>query len=338
MASPSNLGTYLIQRLDMLLGHPLSQQASLARSSDPRTVAATHQSVRLDAPAPSTHHLPEESVEQARQTQQKRLLPLKQAAQAAQTPIAQETHTTAGERPPSAAAITHLSQTAQRILALLETHPHSPPLQHPPLLLSEHPEADGAPPQRTMLAQLFLQALTRAVQNSGLFYESHLSRALYLPSERALHSGGPSTPESKGLHAPHNTVHQDGPSSPTLLRQQLEVLATQALSWQGFAWDGVPGQWHIERKVPSSPSPEQEDAWVTSVQLDLPRLGPIQARLLLGPHGLEVRIQAGSAAAMLAEHAPDLRAALQPVAPAGVRVNILPTEYTRDDIRDTNTT
>ena len=125
------------------------------------------------------------------------------------------------------------------------------------------------------------QALREALQTSGLFYESHLADLAFgraNPSElrkepqadlkqadaQQQHSaatraraeapasrgaGGADAPASGGSNAPApgtpiNGIHQD---LNALVRQQLDVLANQALAWRGEAWPGTPMDWEVQR-------------------------------------------------------------------------------------------
>lgn len=87
------------------------------------------------------------------------------------------------------------------------------------------------------------------------------------------------------------------PGAEGLVRQQLELLASQQFRWIGEAWPGTHMAWEITRE-----SVEDEDAragqaiqtWSTRLLLELPELGTVEARLSLTPGGLGARLVAGA--------------------------------------------
>ncbi|NSL55184.1 flagellar hook-length control protein FliK [Uliginosibacterium aquaticum] len=82
------------------------------------------------------------------------------------------------------------------------------------------------------------------------------------------------------------------PITPVML-QQLEALASNQLSWQGQAWPGMQLQWSLvdpESESPQRGEADQGQVWRSNLRVDLPALGGIQARLLLGPQGLSLLI------------------------------------------------
>ncbi|MGE8639143.1 MAG: flagellar hook-length control protein FliK, partial [Achromobacter sp.] len=157
-------------------------------------------------------------------------------------------------------------------------------------------------------ARLLGQALRQALQTSGLFYESHLTDMVFgrtnpaaLRNEpqaqlskdaapqnaaavrsrpeasAAARSGGSSdAPSGSGASntsapgAPVAGIHQD---LNVLVRQQLDVLANQSLTWQGEAWPGTPMEWEVERDPYGGDPDSATPTWATRLKLDLPRLG-----------------------------------------------------------------
>lgn len=78
------------------------------------------------------------------------------------------------------------------------------------------------------------------------------------------------------------------PSTEGLVRQQLEVLASQQFRWAGEAWPGTPMEWEVERHQGESSGLELgAQAWSTRLVVDLPRLGRIETRLTLSGTGIE---------------------------------------------------
>ncbi|PMS22466.1 flagellar hook-length control protein FliK [Trinickia dabaoshanensis] len=96
------------------------------------------------------------------------------------------------------------------------------------------------------------------------------------------------------------------PATIPLVRQQLDVLATQQFRWTGEVWPGAKLDWTIEpereRRAPSGESDGAEQTWRTRVTLALPTLGTVDADLVLNGTQLIVRVQAspGGAAKLAA--------------------------------------
>ncbi|SCY07533.1 hook-length control protein FliK [Nitrosospira sp. Nl5] len=189
------------------------------------------------------------------------------------------------------------------------------------------------------------QSLGRAFGRSGLFYEAHQAQwisgakpvielllepqarlsGLPVPASAVLADFGaepgatvPANNAGTGAYAP---VH---PDALPLVRQQLEVLETRHLAWQGMAWPGQPIVWEVDEEAPQL-AKEQEAAgqpcgiWRTCLSLTLPNLGQVAARLRLGAGGVEVRVTVAEPAA-----AAVLRASAIPLAngmeSAGIRL------------------
>jgi hypothetical protein len=102
------------------------------------------------------------------------------------------------------------------------------------------------------------------------------------------------------------------PSTIPLVRQQLDVLASDQFRWSGEAWPGAKFEWQIE---PQNHGPQERDAhqdggaidadraWHTRVTLTLPTLGNVDADLVLTGNQLVVRMNAseGGAARLAAD-------------------------------------
>jgi hypothetical protein len=88
------------------------------------------------------------------------------------------------------------------------------------------------------------------------------------------------------------------PATIPIVRQQLDVLATQQFRWTGEVWPGAKLDWTIEpeRERRNRPGETEEgDAtqrWRTRVTLALPTLGTVDADLVLTGSQLVVRVQA----------------------------------------------
>jgi len=331
-AAGVSLGTLLIQRLDAMLGTTLAQQSNLA--SGARTDAVS-QPAQADRNKPADHKA-------QRHPQGHREPFTRRTGQVAagRTPLAQRQ---AGDRPaPTHAATrttsTHiqLGATARIILDLLAQYPQRMPVQTKEPLLHLRPgeiEAGHAtqtrphPPTRATaqttqagattytdqaLATLLRHVLHRTVQDSGMFYESHLAQ---LVSGQRSAASLRVQPQAQ-LHAEADP-QVVAPEAQALVRQQLEVLANQTFAWQGQAWPGTTMYWDIQRhppaqyhSQPASAQPQSSEAleqWSTHLGLDLPNLGRVDARVMLAGRTLAVHIQAPSSASQLQRHAHALR-------------------------------
>jgi hypothetical protein len=97
------------------------------------------------------------------------------------------------------------------------------------------------------------------------------------------------------------------PATIPLVRQQLDLLATERFRWSGEAWPGARFDWEIapQERDSHAPDPASGDdrAWRTRVTLSLPTLGTVDADLVLtGPHLVaRIKASASGAARLLAD-------------------------------------
>jgi cytochrome c biogenesis protein ResB len=122
---------------------------------------------------------------------------------------------------------------------------------------------------------------------------SNLQHAIDTQSSKALSSG--------------QIAH---PDTLPLVRQQLEVLDSRQVAWQGQVWPGQTMDWKIEERSAREQSSEMAmPEWQTSLRLVLPQLGEITAKLTLHPQGIRIQLDASepASAKLLAEQ----RVALQ---------------------------
>ena len=172
-------------------------------------------------------------------------------------------------------------------------------------------------------------ALQASIEQSGLFYESHLARwALQeFPQASLEHEPQASSRQDTALALaaaggadnsdatmlPRVAGHdQPSPLVPQqLVRQQLSVLETGQLSWAGEVWPEQHADMHIREEASRDPAVAQA-TWRTSVTLDLPALGRIEFALTLQTNALRVRLQASDPAhaTLLRAGTPFLRQAL----------------------------
>ncbi len=165
------------------------------------------------------------------------------------------------------------------------------------------------------LARHFTQALPQALQQSGLFYESHLAdlhfgqrSAAQLQQEPQNLATRPDPATPTPASGTHTTAQGDQPQA-LLVRQQLDVLANQTIQWQGQAWPEADMDWTVQHH--QAAEDEAPEHWSSTLQLTLPILGPITLRLNLLDQQLLVNIQADNSASYLDEHSLPLRERLQ---------------------------
>ncbi|KVN93259.1 flagellar hook-length control protein FliK [Burkholderia ubonensis] len=120
------------------------------------------------------------------------------------------------------------------------------------------------------------------------------------------------SPDAQG--AAPVTVH---PAAVPLVRQQLDVLATDQFRWIGEAWPGARLDWTIEPDDPGGHAARGDDAgdgiaWRTRLTLTLPSLGTVDAELVLNGEQLVARLRANEiGAGRLARHEGALRQRLE---------------------------
>jgi len=201
-----------------------------------------------------------------------------------------------------------------------------------PGLRSGGPPASGTPaapagagaPSAPSLPATLAQALNLALEQSGLFYESHLADVAFGRREAGTLSNEP----QGGLNSPPHNARTDSPAgmsalaqpsatglpaeSHLLVRQQLETLANQAFVWQGPAWPGAEMRWTVERHTARDThgGSEAPPHWTTHLRITLPRLGPIDASLTIAGPRIAMRLGSSDGAPTLETHKAELRARL----------------------------
>jgi hypothetical protein len=223
-----------------------------------------------------------------------------------------------------------LSETAKAIsgvltLALSSAHGQDSIVARTPLSA-----APGAPP-----AQL-AEALNKAIERSGLFYESHVAqwsngaRALTeLAQEPQMQrAAAAATPEAAlRLLAPASD-----PATAQLINLQLQTQEQARVAWQGQAWPGQEMRWEVQRddaqQRPAGEDAPTEPAWRSGLRLRLPLLGEIDATVVMLGNQCQIEIQAGSSelGALLRAHAATLAASMEAAGTAltALSIGVLP--------------
>ncbi len=81
-----------------------------------------------------------------------------------------------------------------------------------------------------------------------------------------------------------------------LVQQQLNALETRQVQWQGQVWPQQEMNWEIHEESARKPNGEEERQWATQVQLDLPNLGAVTAKLRFSSNGLSLTLDAADSA------------------------------------------
>ncbi|CAZ88174.1 conserved hypothetical protein [Thiomonas arsenitoxydans] len=100
-----------------------------------------------------------------------------------------------------------------------------------------------------------------------------------------------------------------------VVQQQLQTLMQGQIVWEGLLWPGQTARWSL-RPDPEDSSRRQgtaaERSWSTQVELELPQLGQVQARLQLNGNRVDLLLRRSPQAQERIDAAlPQLRAALQ---------------------------
>jgi hypothetical protein len=193
---------------------------------------------------------------------------------------------------------------ASRMLSSLSQQPlersYVRPIQSSPLWTGEQ-----ALPDTTQLAGKLHDALS----HSGLFYESHQAQwiAGTRPTTQLLLEPQNQLPQntlSKSMDAAHIQTSGEQralmPSIPehlqTLVQQQLNALETRQVLWQGQVWQGQEMRWEVRDESPRRGAQEQEEGqWTTRIDLDLPNLGGVSARLSFNGNALSLSLDVSDA-------------------------------------------
>lgn len=184
------------------------------------------------------------------------------------------------------------------------------------LTLLSDPAAPGAGEQ-----------LRQSVEKSGVFYESH---------QRAWVDGRLSLEELK-LEPQARLLHEGraGLSSELgqLVQKQLEVHEQKVLVFQGQAWPGQAVDWEIQREEIAEREANGElelPVWQTRLNLDLPALGGVGARLRMVGKQVQVVFDAddGQTAQLIEQYRSRLGSALEG---AGLALASLLVKHGADD-------
>jgi hypothetical protein len=134
-------------------------------------------------------------------------------------------------------------------------------------------------PQNTQLTAAQLQ---NAIIMSGLFYESHLAN--FAKGKWSLNAL---------MREPQNRPNFNASQ---VVNKQLDTLENQTIRWSGNIWPGQQMDWQLtyeqEQSSPSSSANNVDQTIVSVIELDLPKLGKVQARLSMSANVLSVQLKA----------------------------------------------
>jgi len=185
-----------------------------------------------------------------------------------------------------------------------------------------------------VLVSLFTQGLRTTVQQSGMFYESQLAcfsfgqhSDLQLlkqqpqnqftsniatesthPSQNANKAATPSaTTDLQQTGQPALALAEPELAHQALIRQQLEVLATQQFLWRGEAWPHAPFEWMIQREqeheaTAKQPRDTPSEQWRSTLRMHLGELGDIEFDITLQDKQLALHIRAADTVSALEPH------------------------------------
>lgn len=106
----------------------------------------------------------------------------------------------------------------------------------------------------------------------------------------------------------------------SLVQQQLQTLDSRQLAWQGQVWPGQTMEWRVEERAAREGGGGDIEMphWQTSLRLQLPSLGNVQATLAFIPQGLRVNLRAEAGTAEIMKGA--LGKLLRSMESSGLRV------------------
>lgn len=97
-----------------------------------------------------------------------------------------------------------------------------------------------------------------------------------------------------------------------LVQQQLHTLENHHMVWLGQVWPGQQMQWEIQGEPEHAGQQQDEREWSTEMELSLPRLGDVRAKLVFAERGLRLTLHAAdeTTAGVFSQALPQLRDAL----------------------------
>lgn len=129
--------------------------------------------------------------------------------------------------------------------------------------------------------QVTAAQLQNAIIMSGLFYESHLAN--FAKGKWSLNAL---------MKEPQNRPNFNASQ---VVNKQLDALENQTIRWSGNIWPGQQMDWQLSSEQEEASSPPEDNAVqtiISVIELDLPNLGKVKARLTLRNNALSLHLQA----------------------------------------------
>jgi hypothetical protein len=139
-------------------------------------------------------------------------------------------------------------------------------------------------------------ALKQALTESGVFYESHVAE--WAQGERTIEAlqrepqgriGTPADAPVAGIAAEPSGIPD---SLVPIVKEQLQAIDARQVAWRGEVWPNQTIELTIAEQDPGSRDEPTPAAWTTTMKLDLPRLGGIQAILQMQGDSLRIGMRA----------------------------------------------
>lgn len=149
--------------------------------------------------------------------------------------------------------------------------------------------------------QEFPSLLQKAIHQSGLFYESHLSKWITGKSSLEKLQLEPQNKlknpiiESQATTPPLSSAIPASAQSLSLVQQQLIALETGHIMWRGEVWNGQHMEWSISEEDSRHDDSGELNAakqWKTTLKLTFPELGKITATLILNTQNVQIKLSA----------------------------------------------
>lgn len=142
--------------------------------------------------------------------------------------------------------------------------------------------------------------LQKAINQSGLFYESHLSKWINGKSSLEKLQLEPQNKlkapiiESLAAKNPPSSALSAGEHNLSLVQQQLVALETGHIMWRGEVWSGQQMEWNIYEDSNHSDADNSNAAkqWKTKLILTFPELGKITATIILNAQDIQIQLSA----------------------------------------------
>jgi hypothetical protein len=154
----------------------------------------------------------------------------------------------------------------------------------------------GAP---SLDAAAIAASLRQGMEQSGLFYESHVAEWAHGTRAQAELAA---EPQARGMAPPSD------PATAQLINLQLNTHEQARVAWQGQLWPGQELRWEIERDAPERGSSGGDDdsgadqsSWQSKLTLRFGRLGEVAAQMVLSGGQLHIRLDAPESARALLE-------------------------------------